>query len=531
MRLQKNIIFAKIINNTWLYVSYKTIRFMGIISSSKRNNSMMQTTKGLYFGTAQAEGECVEEKGHKINPYFIDYLKILDDVQNNKFIIIGRKGTGKSAIAQFIENECDKTQDSYAHSVSVANVEIERIIQLANVENGDSLVFEWLILLYLTKLIVKSGSAKYAQAVQKLSNFLSKNTGSVEIDQKQMVEILTERKGNVDINMLATKFQAQLGTMVKNTNPSFINLLTPLTEIVHSALRYQDMKNKEFWILFDDLDVNYNLNNEEDNNKLMDLVRTVSKFNNQLPKNARVLLFIRDDVADRLAPKYSDSAKIFESHSTRINWYIHGLNKINEEEVPLKMLVNQRIKRAFKNKGISIPKSIVPWDYLIDKEIGNPKSSFKYLLDYSFYKPRDFVIFLNTIGDDAYKYPLTSNDLEKVLGRYCKKMKDEILSELTLFFNDKEKQAIYDIIFQHIVNDIRDHKYTSFSDLAKYIDKTSDFTMKGKNVLEILWNYSLIGYKDEKGGVYYKHREDDLPISVENALIELPNCIKRLYKL
>ena len=141
------------------------------------------------------------------------------------------------------------------------------------------------------------------------------------------------------------------------------------------------------------------------------------------------------------------------------------------------------------------------------------------------------MIFLNTIGEDAYKYPLTSNDLEKVLGRYCKKMKDEILSELTLFFNDKEKQALYDIVFQHIVNDIRDHKYTSFIDLAKYIDKTGGFIKKGKDVIEILWNYSLIGYKDKTGGVYYKHREDDLPISVDDSTIELPYCIRRLYKI
>lgn len=506
---------------------------MGIISSiNKRNNSRMQTTKGLFFGTAQAEGECVEEKGHKINPYFMDYLDILNDIKNNKFLFVGRKGTGKSAIAQFIENECNKTDDSYAQSIPYSVIETERIIQYVDSLKADNcLIFEWIILLYFTKLIVKSGSAKYAQNVQKLSDFLSKNTGSIEVDQKQMIEKLIERHGNVDINMLTAKFQAQFGSKIKNTNPPFVSLLTPLKEILSKVFRYDDMRNKEFYLLFDDLDVNFNLNKDSDNDKLMALIRTASSFNNTLPGNAKVLLFLRDDVLEHLAPKYNDSAKIFQSHSTIINWYVHGFNKLYEEDVPLKSLVNQRIRVAFKNRGISIPKDKIPWDYLISNDIGNHKSSFKYILDYSFYKPRDLVIFLNTIGEDAYIYPLNSLDLDKVLGRYSKKMKEEVMSELTLFFNEKEKQAVYDIVFQHIVNDIRDNKATHFCDLASYIDKNRSFNIKGKEVLKILWNYSLLGYKDNSGAVYYKHREDDLPISVDNALIELPNCIKRLYKL
>ena len=145
---------------------------MGILSNRNRNsNNGNKTTKGLNFGTAQAEGEWIEKDGHRINPYFTDFLDILPEIANNKFLIVGRKGTGKSAIAQFIENECDKRDDSFVHSITVSTIEIERIIQLTNSNDGDSLVHEWLILLYLTKLIVKSGSAKYSQAIQKLSNF------------------------------------------------------------------------------------------------------------------------------------------------------------------------------------------------------------------------------------------------------------------------------------------------------------------------------------------------------------------------
>lgn len=505
---------------------------MGILSNRNWNtNKGNKTTKGLNFGTAQAEGEWVEKGGHRINPYFTDFLDVLPEIANNKFLIVGRKGTGKSAIAQFIENECDKTDDSFVHSITVSTIEIERIIQLTNSNNGDSLVHEWLILLYLTKLIVRSGSAKYSQAIQKLSNFLSKNTGSVEIDQKQMVEILEKKGGRVDINMLTQKFQAQFGSSITSTNPPFVNLLTPLKKIIQTALRYQDLKDKEFIILFDDLDVNYDLSKEDDCKRLMDLIRTVSSINNNLSSNARVLLFLRDDVISHLAPKYNDSAKIIDSHKVEINWYVHNLNKLNEDDVPLKKLANQRIKIAFQKNGITIPQKVTPWDFLIEESVGYPKSSFKYILDFTFYKPRDLVLLFNTISDDAYKYPLTNYDIEKVLNSYCYKLKNEILSELTLYFNEREKKAIYDHVFQHIANDIKNYKNTRFTDLAAYINNLHLFKINGEEVIRILWGYSLIGYKDSDGNIYYNHREEIYPGGIENAYIELPNCIRRLYKV
>lgn len=505
---------------------------MSILTNAKSNNGE-KNTKGLFFGTPQAEGECIQAGGHRTNPYFTDYLGILDEIANNKFLIVGRKGTGKSAIAQFIENECEKTDDSFAHTIPVSTVTIEQIIQLTNSKEGESLVYEWLILLYLTKLLVKCGSAKYSQAISKLSKFLSKNTGSVDIDQKQMVEILETKKGLLDISMLTEKFQHHFGTAKTLTNPPFVNILTPLKEIIQTALKYQDLENKEFFILFDDLDVNFELSNEDHCKKLMNLIRTVSSLNNTFPPNVKILLFLRDDMISYLAPKYNDSAKIIESHKIEINWYVHNLNKINEDDVPLKKLVNQRIRIAFEKKGITIPQKTTPWDYLIAENVGSPKSSFKYILDFTLYKPRDFVLLLNTIGEDAYKYPLSDNDIDKVLSHFCYKLKTEILSELSLYFNgnDKEKNAIYDYIFQHIANDIRNGKKTNHSELAKYMDGLRIFKKKGTEIISMLWNYSLIGYSDPVGNVYYKHREDNYPGIINDALIELPNCIKRLYKV
>ncbi len=504
---------------------------MSILNKGSNKNAD-KTTKGMWFGTPQAEGECIEEKGHRINPYVTDYLNILNEIANNKFLIVGRKGTGKSAIAQYIVTECEKSEgESYAQPIPVSTVTIERIIQFTNSKDGESLVYEWLILLYLTKLLVKCGSAKYSQAISKLSKFLSKNTGSVDIDQKQMLEIMETRQGHIDISMLTEKYQHIWGSSKTLTNPPFVNILTPLKETIQTALKYQDLKGKEFFVLFDDLDVDFELSNEEHCKRLMNLIRTVSSLNNTFPAKVKILLFLRDDMISHLAPKYNDSAKIIESHKVVINWYVHNLNKLKEDDVPIKNLVNKRIKKAFQKRGVSIPQNKTPWDYLIDDNIGHPKSSFKYLLDYTFYRPRDFVLLLNTISDDAYRYPLDENDVEKVLNSYCNKLKTEILSELTLYFNDKEKQAIYNFVFQHIANDIKNGKEIASSELAAYIDRLKIFSKKGEEVIKILWRYSLIGYSDQEGNVYYNHREEYYPGSTANAIIELPGCIRRLYKI
>ena len=74
---------------------------MGIFDR-KSITKTIKTTEGFYFGKSESEGESSYKKSS--NTLFDDYLDILPKIGDGCFIITGRKGSRKSAIAKYIKD-------------------------------------------------------------------------------------------------------------------------------------------------------------------------------------------------------------------------------------------------------------------------------------------------------------------------------------------------------------------------------------------------------------------------------------------
>jgi hypothetical protein len=69
------------------------------------------------------------------------------------------------------------------------------------------------------------------------------------------------------------------------------------------------------------------------------------------------------------------------------------LSTTDENTMPLKRMINKRIEINFKKHNLQYEKTD-PWSSLIkDNYTAYFKSSFKYVLDYTFYRPRDIITF------------------------------------------------------------------------------------------------------------------------------------------
>jgi hypothetical protein len=162
---------------------------MGIFDNLKPSSKKaIKTTKGFYFGAIEAEGENIN--GSTLLDYFEDYLDILQELQNGKFIFVGRKGVGKSAIAKFITDSSEKNESSSAKLLRVSDLELENAIQLPKEEESqkEQLLFEWLILVNTVKLIISNGKGIHTQEYSKLEKFLQINSGIVDVDHYQVTK-------------------------------------------------------------------------------------------------------------------------------------------------------------------------------------------------------------------------------------------------------------------------------------------------------------------------------------------------------
>lgn len=501
---------------------------MGILDSvTKRNNNDTDNTGSLYFGKPEAESENLQGQG--LVDYFDDYLGILGEMQVGKFLFVGRKGTGKSAIAKYIKDESDKSDDSFACILRMSDITIEKIVQQDNKDEEYALI-EWLILLNLTKLIVKSGSARYTKEFEKLEKFLERNTGSVDVDQKELIERLTNKNGEVNFAVLRHCFGGIINKSFQSKEQSapYYKMITPLKEIIQWLFNTEEVKSREYWILVDDLDVGYRLENESDNNKLMDLIRIVRVFNTEvLNQKSRILVFIREDICKHIVNKYNDSAKIIQSNEIPINWYLPPAEIKNEDDVPLKRLADRRIRIAFEKTDRKIASNKSPWDCLIGESYLYNGSSFKYILDYTFYRPRDIVTFLDAVRIGKFPIPLTFNNVKRSLHKYIERTINEIKSELSLYFDDNEKIFLFNDVFPHIVN------YSmTLPELEDYL-QDKGFGKDTKDTVNVLLEYALIGLKEERSGyLFFNFREQTIPegADMKRYYVVLPKWLFNHYK-
>lgn len=468
---------------------------MGIFDHSK-NKSISQSTKNFYFGSVEAEGEV--KSGQSTLEYFDDYLNILNKLEEGKFIFTGRKGVGKSAIAKFIKDKSVNSDDSYATILRLSDFQVHKKIQDEN--EVEALLFEWLILVQLVKLIIKSKTTIYTQEFGKLKKFLDNNTGMVSIDKYQFNEGLQKTGGEVSFGVLSHVFGGILKKYfdVKVSRAPFFKLLPALKEIVETILNFEVNREIEYWLLFDDLDINFDVKSKEDNERVMELIRIAKNFNNELfsKSKAKLLIFLREDIRDNIITKFPDSAKIFASYEININWFPFTSDQLDSQ--PLKQLANRRIEINFER--LKIPFNNDPWSTLISND---NRSSFKYILDFTFYRPRDIITLLTVISQNHYRIPISYKDQRIILDKYIAQNVKEIKSELSLFFDENDKEQIFKEIFPYLSK----NQYVTFENLRDHV-ATFTWSIDAKSVIHLLLDYSLIVYKNSTGELFFNYREN-----------------------
>ena len=104
------------------------------------------TTKGLYIGKPEAEGETTQNRLNLLD-FFEDYTHIEDNINRGCFIISGRKGSGKSAYVMWLHEKAKQNDELYTSIVRKNEFDIEAIIQaVPEKELKFEALFEWLIL-------------------------------------------------------------------------------------------------------------------------------------------------------------------------------------------------------------------------------------------------------------------------------------------------------------------------------------------------------------------------------------------------
>lgn len=264
--------------------------------------------------------------------------------------------------------------------------------------------------------------------------------------------------------------------------------------------------DNQYVLMFDDLDIGLNLNNQESVDTLAELIRTVKYYNNDVfARNSiesKIIVFLRTDIQKRLI--YSaDMPKVFSSYATELRWY-EDIYRNNEPKLLLRQFINKRILVNFQTKGLVINNLNDPWTSFVDENsFYGDKTGFKHIIDHTFFRPRDLILFFKDIGDLDLDLPISSNDINNILmDRYAREMVTDIKGELSVNYNPDEIESIFDAL-RESTGPYR--KPFTHNELASELQS---YGLKDINkIISDLFDYSIIGNYDENGNVSFRYRE------------------------
>ncbi len=487
---------------------------------------MFNRSRQIEIGQLEAEAEITKRSKIKLEDVFYDLIDVVNFFENeNKFLLIGGKGSGKSAFARIYEKNSQESYNKFCKIITKSEFNFEKIIQ--TISNQDlkeyssaeieKYFIEWLILTQLFDLIKEHEYIKNLKEYDKIIEFQKINRGIISVNEREIIEAIKQFSGQVNVAPLNKFIKANFDkkSVFKYQKAVFIKIIPDFKNTLKNLLidiqKYSENENFYFTLIIDDLD--HDLKNiDSHRNFLMSMIRTVKDYNiSYIDLNNvffKAVLLLRPDIVSELN-SFSDSFKTIESYKSTINWYDHILYQQSEKSSHLRILVNSRLKKvliSFDGRKISDD----PWYDLVDKNSDKPdKTMFKWCLDRTRYRPRDIIFLVNKFLTNMKKNEkIDYNKIYSSMNSYSIGFWKEIQNELSFYFNYNELSQI-EILLKKLPS------VFSYDAFIKTFPSVNLIDFEPDRVLEILFNNSVIGNFDSNRMLYFKHREtEDEPVHI-----------------
>lgn len=340
--------------------------------------------RDLYFGLSDSRNEANQNKDAFLKSY-VDLNGVAASVINGqKFLVLGPKGTGKSALAWYLE----ASEISGTHLALVRDASDLPLAEVPRLQTGQEpgpertvVAWKFILLCNYLELLLRDQSCSLQGDVEVLRvakllrdfGFMGDASGRALL-----------KASNTTVTIPIPK----LGPVYKReSKPSLniYNLIPYLEEWVSGAESAQ-----RHILLVDGLDSIY-LNDVKYDESLASLVQAAYSINQRLRSreaSGSIVLLLRNDVFSRIALSLPDSQKMRDDLSFDLDWRV--LSGQAGLRAPLMNLVNIKAARAIGEGSVEVL-SYFPSHILVGERRGDQSKripTFQYLLNMTRHTPR-----------------------------------------------------------------------------------------------------------------------------------------------
>ena len=440
------------------------------------------------------------------------YFYFVNEAENilsgKKNMVIGRKGEGKTAIAQYI---CSmKKCDVFAEKMTFKNFPFNNLYRLSDNHytrpNQYISIWKYLIYTSICKQMIHNNNID-GNVVARLIELFPAEDENRKLDR--LIEKYTVK--NFGFQILSNGLN--IGREKVKQNVSWLDAIDILEKTI-----LDNIDDAKYYIIFDELDEDYrNFNVEEEKTNYFDLVTGLFKavqdvriLFEEKGLNVFPVVFLRTDIYNRIT--YSDKNKWSDS-IIRIVW----------TPEKLKGLIKHRLNILFETDDLSFDEC---WSRLFGcREVvyGQSKKkkmgSFDYILRSTQNRPRDFIKYfqecaIQALNEESFLIkPELIRDADNEFSEY---MKREIIDEMYAVLPE------YEDIFA-ILSLIRKQTFNPNEFVEQYNKMVQEKRIPergAEKVLKLLFEFSVIGNVPSiKHQAIFKYEKDSSRFNFKENII------------
>lgn len=445
-----------------------------------------------------------EARGDKnLNRYFVTIPEYQDILDGKYRYIIGRKGTGKTAICENIELHATTHPLWFTDFLSLRDLPLSTVRDLRDKTCRDKAqfvpVWTFLILVSLARLVLNDQGALPPDAVQDLDLFFRANFPHAAFSFAETLKTLEEKKAKIGIvaKWLDASRETGKGTeaITEVHYQKASAMLLGTLQKIHSESVY--------FIFMDELDEGYRGGDQSLRLILLALLRATEHLSLTFQERGikfRPILVLRSDIYDRLED--NDLNKL-DDYVVRLRWHSRSTSGYSMRD-----LVSARIRAS-----LTIPAAEDAWCSVVNNEDDmrpdKVNDLWSYIANRTFERPRDFLKFLKECRKIRSSGKLGWPEIKEAEFAYSKwflnELRDEIHSHLPVW--REAIQCITQIgrrVFQteDLVQELkRDIKVCAWMEQEKF---------SPDRIIAMLFDFGVLGNLDARDRWLFKYKNDDL---------------------
>jgi hypothetical protein len=344
----------------------------------------------LYFGMSDSLNE-VNERPDEFLRSYVDLNGTVNTVlSGEKFLVLGPKGTGKTALAWYLR----ETEENGTHLALVRDASTLPLSEVPHLQTGQPLgpertvvAWKFIILCNYLELLLRDQGCSIQQNSEAIRvSKLLRDFGFMGDASGRALLIATNTTVTIPI--------PKLGEIYKRESRRDLNIynLIPYLEswVADAASQIRHV------LLLDGLDSVF-LNDLRYDESLSSLVQAAYSLNQKLrgdKATGNIVLLLRNDVFSRIALSLPDSQKMRDDLSLDLDWRI--LSGSAGATSPLMQLVNAKAGQAHGLESVDVL-SYFPADIRLGRGHHRRIPVMQYLLNMTRHTPRDLLRLLEEI--------------------------------------------------------------------------------------------------------------------------------------